>query len=76
MLYSQQVVPGELTLVTGIPGSGKSEWIDALMVNLVQLKGWTFGLCSMENKVSVVPLEFYIYKLLFLLEFFTDSLKL
>lgn len=46
-----KVVPGELTLVTGVPGSGKSEWIDALMCNLVQLRGWNFGLCSMENKV-------------------------
>ncbi|MCO5581822.1 hypothetical protein L7F22_035711 [Adiantum nelumboides] len=46
-----KVVPGELTLVTGVPGSGKSEWIDALAVNLAESKGWTFGLCSMENKV-------------------------
>lgn len=46
-----RVVPGELTLVTGVPNSGKSEWIDALMCNLIQLQGWTFGLCSMENQV-------------------------
>lgn len=46
-----KVVPGELTIVTGVPNSGKSEWIDALMVNLAMLHGWSFGLCSMENRV-------------------------
>ncbi|GMH26054.1 hypothetical protein Nepgr_027897 [Nepenthes gracilis] len=45
------VVPGELTIVTGVPNSGKSEWIDALLCNLNENFGWTFALCSMENKV-------------------------
>ncbi|KAJ8758612.1 hypothetical protein K2173_000333 [Erythroxylum novogranatense] len=45
------VVPGELTIVTGVPNSGKSEWIDALLVNLNRTVGWKFALCSMENKV-------------------------
>ncbi|KAK7303608.1 hypothetical protein RJT34_14518 [Clitoria ternatea] len=45
------VVPGELTIVTGVPNSGKSEWIDALLCNLNQRAGWKFALCSMENKV-------------------------
>ncbi|KAH9315322.1 hypothetical protein KI387_023949, partial [Taxus chinensis] len=46
-----RVVPGELTIVTGVPNSGKSEWIDALLCNLNRLNGWKFALCSMENKV-------------------------
>eukprot|EP00850_Spirogloea_muscicola_P005179 SM000023S07635 [mRNA] locus=s23:652603:658904:+ [translate_table: standard] len=46
-----RVVLGELTVVTGIPNSGKSEWIDALLCNLQRQQGWTFALCSMENKV-------------------------
>lgn len=46
-----RVVPGELCIVTGVPNSGKSEWIDALMVNLASNFGWTFALCSMENRV-------------------------
>ncbi|CAM6106005.1 unnamed protein product [Calypogeia fissa] len=46
-----RVVPGELTVVTGVPNSGKSEWIDALLCNLNRNKSWTFALCSMENKV-------------------------
>ncbi|KAG4946163.1 hypothetical protein JHK87_042170 [Glycine soja] len=45
------VVPGELTIVTGVPNSGKSEWIDALLCNLNEIVGWKFALCSMENKV-------------------------
>ncbi|KAL0442391.1 UNVERIFIED_CONTAM: Twinkleprotein, chloroplastic/mitochondrial [Sesamum latifolium] len=45
------VVPGELTIVTGVPNSGKSEWIDALLCNINHSVGWKFALCSMENKV-------------------------
>ncbi|GAB4852235.1 hypothetical protein Ancab_016427 [Ancistrocladus abbreviatus] len=45
------VVPGELTIITGVPNSGKSEWIDALICNLSESFGWKFALCSMENKV-------------------------
>ena len=47
-----QVIPGELTIITGVPNSGKSEWIDALLCNLAELHGWSFALCSMEKKVS------------------------
>ncbi|XP_008807186.2 twinkle homolog protein, chloroplastic/mitochondrial-like isoform X2 [Phoenix dactylifera] len=45
------VVPGELTVITGVPNSGKSEWIDALLCNINESHGWKFVLCSMENKV-------------------------
>jgi hypothetical protein len=48
-----QVVPGELTIVTGVPNSGKSEWIDALLANLADMHDWCFALCSMEKKVCV-----------------------
>lgn len=48
-----RVRPGELTVVTGIPGSGKSNWIDALVINLAALHGWRIGLFSPENQ----PLE-------------------
>ncbi len=47
-----QIVPGELSIVTGIPNSGKSEFIDALMCNLAEIHGWSFALCSMEKKVG------------------------
>jgi len=48
-----RVFPGQLTVVTGIPGSGKSNWIDCLAVNLARLHGWRFALFSPEN----LPLE-------------------
>ena len=47
-----QVIPGELTIVTGVPNSGKSEWIDALLANLAEQHDWCFALCSMEKKVG------------------------
>jgi twinkle protein len=40
---------GEMSIVTGIPGSGKSEWVDALMMNLAGQQGWRFAICSFEN---------------------------
>lgn len=40
---------GELTTVTGIPNAGKSEWLDALLVNLALSRGWAFGMFSPEN---------------------------
>lgn len=43
------VVPGQWTLVTGFPGSGKSEFVDALMVNLAKRSGWRFAVYSPEN---------------------------
>lgn len=49
---------GEFTVVTGIPGHGKSEWCDALMMNLTH-KGWAFAIFSPENQ----PLERHFVKL-------------
>lgn len=34
----------------GIPNHGKSEWLDALMVNLAENYGWSFAVASMEKK--------------------------
>jgi len=50
---------GQWTVVTGIPGHGKSEWLDALMVNLAHAYGWTFAVFSPENQ----PLEMHFQKL-------------
>jgi twinkle protein len=47
------VRPGEFTVVTGIPNSGKSNWVDALAVNLAANHGWRFAMFSPENQ----PLE-------------------
>tara|TARA_R110002126_G_scaffold49359_2_gene136766 strand:+ start:1340 stop:3100 length:1761 start_codon:yes stop_codon:yes gene_type:complete len=43
------VVTGQLTVVTGIPGSGKSEFIDQIMVNLAKRDDWKFAIASFEN---------------------------
>lgn len=50
---------GELTMVTGIPGSGKSEFIDEVAQRLAK-QGWTVGYCSAENQ----PVELHIAKLM------------
>jgi len=39
----------EITIVTGIPGSGKSNVIDNLCINLSLNHNWRFGLFSPEN---------------------------
>ena len=43
------VLQGQLTVVTGLPGSGKSEWVDAVMVNLAEQHDWKFAVASFEN---------------------------
>lgn len=44
-----RVAPSQLTVVTGMPGSGKSEWLDALCVNLAERGRWCFAMYSPEN---------------------------
>jgi len=53
------VLPGQWTLVTGIPSHGKSSWLDALMVNLSQHNGWKFAVFSPENH----PIAYHASKL-------------
>lgn len=55
-LYS--VVPGQLTVVTGWPSSGKSEWVDALALHLTR-QGWKFAVYSPENR----PVDLHAVKL-------------
>lgn len=44
----------QLTVITGTPGSGKSVWADALLMNLATGQdAWTFAICSPEMQ----PLE-------------------
>jgi len=40
---------GEMTVVTGIPGAGKSNFIDALCVNLMGMEDWRIAYFSPEN---------------------------
>ena len=55
-----KVSQGEWTLITGIPGHGKSEFLDALLVDLAQNHDWTFVIYSPEN----FPMEAHVAKLL------------
>jgi len=57
-LYQPSV--GQWTLVTGIPSMGKSEWLDAMAINLAEKDGWVFGVCSPENQ----PIDWHVAKLM------------
>jgi twinkle protein len=43
------VMPSQLTVVTGFPGSGKSELVDQFCLNIAMSKGWRFAVASFEN---------------------------
>lgn len=46
----------QFTVLTGIPQSGKSAFLDALLVNLAVAHGWKFAISSLENQ----PLEMHM----------------
>jgi twinkle protein len=50
------VAAGQWTVITGVPGSGKSEWLDAMLVNLAESEQWEFALYSPENFPTVTHL--------------------
>ena len=52
------IAPGQLSVITGLPSSGKSEFVDQLMVNLATNESWKFAVASFEN-----PPHFHISKL-------------
>lgn len=54
------VRPGEVTVVTGIPNSGKSSWLDNLIVNLAKGQGWGIAVFSAENQ----PMEDHMARLI------------
>lgn len=50
------VAPGQITTITGYPNSGKSQFTDALALNLAK-QGWRFCFCSLENLPVVLHVE-------------------
>lgn len=52
-----RVQPGQLLIVTGIPGHGKSEWVDALCVNAAKAHGWRTAVYSPENQPTWLHLS-------------------
>lgn len=55
-----KILPGMLSIVTGIPSRGKSTWLDWLLVDLMWLHGQRFAICSPENQ----PLERHLSRML------------
>lgn len=52
------IAPGQVTTITGWPNSGKSQWMDAIALNLAR-QGWRFVMCSLEN----IPVFLHVEKL-------------
>lgn len=44
---------GQYTTVTGIPGSGKSEFVDYMMAQSTMIYDWKWAICSFENPAAV-----------------------
>ena len=51
--------PAEFTLVTGVPGHGKSSFVDQIIVELA-IKGWKFGIFSAEKQ----PIKVHVAELI------------
>ena len=54
------VKSSEFTVITGMPSHGKSEWLDALAVNLVLNSNYRIAIFSPEN----YPLELHVAKIM------------
>lgn len=44
---------GLMTVITGQPGSGKSEFLDYIVTSLAKRHNWKFSICSFENPVAI-----------------------
>lgn len=44
-----KVRPGDFSVVTGVPGHGKSTWVNDLACRLVDIHGWTVAFASPEQ---------------------------
>jgi twinkle protein len=51
---------GQITTITGIPGSGKSEFTDNIMCHATKNHAWVWGVCSFENQ----PAALHVTKLM------------
>jgi len=54
------VAKKQFTVITGVPSAGKSEFMDALAVNLMMFNKWKFAVFSPEN----YPAEMHYHKLI------------
>lgn len=51
---------GHLNVLTGIPNSGKSEWLDDMMMNTIKNNNWRWAIYSPEN----LPAKMHFQKLI------------
>ena len=57
------IAQGQLSIITGYPSSGKSNFVDQMMVNLAKTEDWKFAVCSFENQPEIHISRFMeIYK--------------
>jgi len=54
---------GQYTTITGIPSSGKSEFLDYIVCSLANNHGWKFGVSSFENQPASLHATKLIEKL-------------
>lgn len=47
------VCSDQISVVTGVPGSGKSEFIDFALVSLAMKEDWKFAIFSAENPIEI-----------------------
>jgi twinkle protein len=47
------IAPSQLTVITGYPSCGKSNFLDQIMVNLARSMHWKFAICSFENQPEI-----------------------
>lgn len=46
-------VPGQMTIITGIPGSGKDEVLNFITIGLARYEQWKFGICGFEEPPAI-----------------------
>lgn len=57
--FNLRIVKGYLTLITGVPSHGKSDWLDYILLMATIKHGWKGALYSPENR----PLELHFSKM-------------
>ncbi len=46
-------LPGQMTIITGIPGSGKDEFFNYMTIGLARYEQWKFGICGFEEPPDI-----------------------
>jgi len=52
-----RVVPGEVTVITGIPGSGKTEWLLSMAANIAHREDWRILLFTFEANTDTLAVQ-------------------